>query len=308
MFGAFTFAAAVFGQVAIGGAPALTADATISVSTDATFSLGAPLAADATIAIETAARLTGPYGVLFIINGAGGGQVLYQSLRIHDVLGAQPNTAELTFRSEVATGAAVQIAYNTLAPADLLFSGIVQSQVRQYESVPAITSWAAALVDQTFLANRRRPFGAYVNQSVTTIAQDLITRYAPDFSAAGVQAGLPATSINFDGADPFTTCLQTLANVCGARVKIDYVRTVHLYIPPEASVPPPDPVDAAHPPLNNPPIQFETDLSQVRTRVYGKGHGEQVPSDVLAHETILPVADAVMFSPTGGKTIVGPPP
>jgi hypothetical protein len=44
-------------------------------------------------------------------------------------------------------------------------------------------------------------------------------------------------------------------------------------------------------------------MSQVRTRVYGRGHGEQLLSAVLPGETILPIADTVMFAPTGGKAI-----
>src|SRR4030095_14947171 len=237
-----------------------------------------------------------PQPIVITINGADAGRVRWGSLTLHDVLGAQPNTATLTFAQEVATGAAVQIGYKYLTPESLLFAGIVQAQTREYASVPAITWWPAALVDHTFLANRRRPFGAYRAVSATTIAQQLIATYAPDFSAAGVQAGLPAVSITFDGSAPLVSSLHAPAGLGGGRVKVDYARVVHLYIPPEASVVPPDPVDLAHPPLNDPPITFETDVSQGRTRGYGKGHGESVPTDVLANETVLPVADAVMFT------------
>jgi hypothetical protein len=240
-----------------------------------------------------------PPGIVVTVNGGDAGRVRLGSLTLHDVLGAQPNTGALTFATEVAPGAAVQVFYKYVTPESCLFSGIVQAQTREYASRPAITWWPAALVDQTFLANRRRPFGAFLNVSATTIAQTLLATFAPAFSAAGVQAGLPAVSITFDGSQPLVSCLTELAGLCGAWVKVDYARVVHLYIPPEASVPPPDPVDVAHPPLNAPPIAFETDLSQVRTRVYGKGHGEPVPTDVLANETILPVADVVMFPATG---------
>src|SRR5262245_14481946 len=187
MFGGFPFAAAAFGgQLLVGGA-GLSASATISVGTTAGLTLGPVLAADATIQIGVSAKLKGPHGVLFLINGSGASRVLFPALRIHDVLGAQPNTADLTFLTDVPTGAAVQIGYNSFAPADLLFSGLVQAETRKYDSKPAITSYPGALIDQTFLANRRRPFGAYVNVSATTIAQQLIGTYAPDFSAAGVQ-------------------------------------------------------------------------------------------------------------------------
>src|SRR4029453_7895200 len=46
MFGPFPCRAAVFGKVATGAAPGLTADATIRVSTDAPLSRGAPVPAD----------------------------------------------------------------------------------------------------------------------------------------------------------------------------------------------------------------------------------------------------------------------
>src|SRR5262252_3372608 len=323
MFGGFAFAAVAFGQASAGGAAALVARATLAIATTAQLGLGPVLGASVTITVgtntpalaypvmagaarivwSTRARLTGPSGVFVIVNGQGGARVRFPSVTIHDVLGAQPNTADLTFDSEVACGAAVQIAYNSLAPADLLFSGMAQELSQQYESRPAIESWPANLIDHTFAANKKRPFGSYVNVSITTIAQDVITKFAPPGFTAAIDAGLDTASINFDGSEPLVSCLNQLATLCGGRVKVEYTRTIRLYIPPDASTPPPDPLDATHPPINDPPITFATDDLQSRTRVYGKGHGESEPTDVLANETILPIADAVMFTATGGQAI-----
>src|SRR4029453_4529017 len=156
-----------------------------------------------------------PQPIVITINGAAAGRVRWGSPPLHDVLGAQPNTATLTFATEVATGAAVQIGYKYLTPESLLFAGIVQAHTREYASVPAITWWPAALVDHTFSANRRRPFRAYRAVSVTTIAQQLIAAYAPGFSAAGVQAGLPAVSITFDGSEPLVSFPHALEGIRG---------------------------------------------------------------------------------------------
>lgn len=49
-------------------------------------------------------------------------------------------------------------------------------------------------------------------------------------------------------------------------------------------------------------------MISTRFRLFGKGHGEQVPCDLAVGETILPIADAVMFNPSGGQAIVGTTP
>src|SRR5262245_32447914 len=247
--------------------------------------------------------------LLVLVNGYPGPKVRFSSLSLHDVLGAQPNTGSIVFETDVPAGSAVTITHqgSRLMPGNLLFGGQVQNSTRTYQSRPidALTTWPSALVDHTFAANKRRPFGHYVTVSATTIAQQLIATYAPGFSASYVQAGLPPVTVNFDGTSPLVSCLNQLATLCEGRCKVDYLRRVHLYLPPEPNVPAPDAITRTNPPLNNPPIQFEVDLSQVRTRVYGKGHGETIPTDVLANETILPVNDTAFFSATGGQAITG---
>src|SRR5262245_5908206 len=318
MFGAFAYGSFAYGQGVAPGASlsadarfavaanatltaglAVAADATLAVSTTAAAALGLPLAASATIAFSAEGNKLPAPAILIIVNGAGAARVRFPSISIHDVLGAQPNTASLTFEgNEVPTGSAIQIGYQSLAPADILFSGEVQNSTRTYESKPAIVSWPASLIDQTFAANKRRPIARYENVSITTIAQQLISTYAPGFTSGGVQAGLPATTINFDGSEPLVSCLNALATLCEGRCKVDYQRIVHLFVPPEPNVPPPDPLDPTHPPLNTPPIAFELDLSQVRTRVYGMGHGEPVLADIPAAAALwtLPVKDQSMFN------------
>lgn len=235
----------------------------------------------------------------------------FGSLTISDVLGPEPNTGSLTFDDSRPTGGeSIQIGLGSLDDADLLFGGEVQSIDQTYVGTAERNSiYPAALIDHTFRINRRRPFGTWTDTSATTIAKYLVATFASGFTSTHVQENLPAVSINFDGSLDFMSCMKALANAISdtttvGKTKVDYARDVHLFL--TETTESPDALTIAHPPLNNPaPIRFSVDHSQIRTRVYGKGHGETVPTDVLAGDTILPVSDAVMFSTTGGKAAAG---
>jgi hypothetical protein len=235
----------------------------------------------------------------------------FGTLRIHDVLGPQPNTAGLLFDTIAPTGGeSIQIGLGTLDDDDLIFGGEVQAVDESYVGTPDLSAfYDVSLIDHTFRINKRRPFGTWTNVSATTIAQYLVATFAPSFTSTHVQPNLPAVSVNFDGSQDFMACMKALADAISddttaGKTKVDYARDVHLFLTEDSDAP--DPLDVDHPPLNDPsPITFSVDHSQIRTRVYGKGHGENVPTDVAAGETILPIADAVMFSATGGRAIAG---
>src|SRR5215471_6607073 len=246
--------------------------------------------------------------VLFLVNGSVmNSRIRFpQGLQIHDVLGAAPNTATALFDTVAPTaGQSITIGLGTLDPGNLLFGGEIQSVDQSYESKPGLMIWPANLIDHTFAINKRRPFGTFVNQSATAIARTIIAQYAPGFTSTYVQADLPTISINFDGQDDFMSCMSHLAQSIDGRTKVDYSRNVHLFIPPETGITAPSPIDETHPPLNDPAIKFSTDLSQCRTTLYGKGHGESVDTDVNAREPIIPLPNAVMFNALGGQAIAG---
>lgn len=54
---------------------------------------------------------------------------------------------------------------------------------------------------------------------------------------------------------------------------------------------------------DDPPLSITRDISQLRTRVYGKGHAEGVAADIATDEAIIPIADAAQFSTSGGTFI-----
>jgi hypothetical protein len=222
---------------------------------------------------------------------------------IHDALNEAPNTCTLTVDGTApVTGQDLRVTVNSDAPV-LLFNGTLQTVDLSYEGKPTQLAWACTAVDDTARANRKRPFGTWTNISATTIAQSLVTTFAPGFTSTHVEAALPLVSITFDGSQSFSGCLASLAQLIGGYFYWEDL-DLHFFLT-EATD---QPLDLDSTPgrfLDDPPIKAESDDSQLRTRVYGKGHGEATTADVAALETIIPIEDAVMFNLLGGQAIAG---
>ena len=227
-------------------------------------------------------------------------RVRVQGVTIHDVLNDAPNTATLVIEGDgPAVGQSLKITLN--AGALVLFAGQVQTVDQAFESKPEHVAWAVTAIDDTARANYRRPFGTWVNTSATTIAQAISVAYAPTFSTAGIAGALPAVSIVFDGSDTFIAALVRLASAIGGYAKIE---DGVVYLFQTDTTAPPDPIDADHRFLHTPAIQANVDSSQLRTRVYGKGYGENVLADLAVGETLVPIPDGAQFPPFGSQAIL----
>jgi hypothetical protein len=224
------------------------------------------------------------------------------SLEIRDVMNDAPNTCTLTVDGTApAVGQDLRITINANTPR-LLFHGTLYSVELSYEGRARSSVWRCAANDDNARANQKRPFGTWAAVSASTIAAELISTFAPGLTANHVQQNLPAVSVTFDGADPLSNCLKRLATLVGGYFYIDDL-DLHFYTTETTELP--DPIDLAHPFAEDPRIALATDQSQLRNRVYGKGHGENVLADVLAGETIVPLADVAMFNPLGGQAMAG---
>jgi hypothetical protein len=245
--------------------------------------------------------------VTILLDGAPG-RVRRDGLVIRDLLNEAPNTCSLVVDGLTGpapvSGQRLRITINSDVPR-VLFAGALQTDDLTYAGRPANLEYPCSAIDDTARLNRRRPFGTWTNISATTIAQYLVATFAPGFSAAGIEAALPLVTITFDGSTTLMGCLAQLASLIGGYCFADD-NVAFLFLTNATDLP--DDVDVAHPPQNDPPIRLSSDDSQLRTRVYGKGHAEPTMADVVAGATILPVADAVMYNPAGGRVIASTTP
>lgn len=231
-------------------------------------------------------------------------RVLYKSMSIRDVVFDAPNTCALTlYGAAPHVGQPIEVWINSNTPT-LLFSGELQTVESTYKGRPTTVVYPVTAIDDTAAANRRRPLRPYVNVSASTIARDLIATYAPGFSSAGVEANLPAVSINFDGSEGgMKGCLTALAKLIGGYWYFEQ-KTLYLFITPPG--PAPDPIDTTPGRfLHDPAITWAIDKSQVRTRVYGKGASSRITASIAAATDLIPLENGEMFNPAGGQAIAG---
>ena len=228
-------------------------------------------------------------------------RVRMDGFTIHDALNEQPNTCAFTVDgSAPVVGQAVRVTINSDTPR-LLFNGSIETVDLSYEGKAANWAWACTATDDLAHLNRRLPFGAYTNLSATTIATTLVASFAPTFTTTNVAAGLATISVNLDGSEGMSGALRQITQLIGGYF---YVEDADLHLFLTESTGTPDPIQTGYAFADTPPITMSTDLTQLRTRVYGKGHGENAVMDVAVGETILPIVNASMFNPVGGLAIV----
>lgn len=250
--------------------------------------------------------------VIFTINGTDvHSYVKMESIEINDYLNEQPNTCTFKINSsQPSVGQTVQVGLGSLDSTRLIFAGTITNVKQIYESSPALgasnIAWVCDCLDYTFLLNRRRPTGIYTSVSASTVFTSLITNFSSGFTS-GVPSGLPTVSISFDGSLTFAQCLTDLCNTIGYKWKVDYGRVLRVFITADGSAP--TTIDATNTTTQvNPIFEYDIDLTQIRTRVVGKGKFKNLLSDVNASETILPVGDSTVFSSIGGSAYLGPIP
>jgi hypothetical protein len=231
--------------------------------------------------------------------------VRVSGLVIRDILNDAPNTCSLKVDGTAPqVDQALRVTLNE--GARVLFAGTLQTVDQSYEGKPNQLAWMCNAIDDTARANYRRPFGTWVSVSASTIADSLVADFAPSLSDAGIEAGLPAVTITFDGSATFIACFARLAEAIGGYCKVED-GVVYLFLTDTSD--PPDDIDSTPGRfLHDPPIAASVDVSQLRTRIYGKGYGENVPTDVLAADTIVPLQDGTQFNPSGGQAITGTTP
>jgi hypothetical protein len=252
--------------------------------------------------------------------------VRIRALTIDDVLNEQPNTARLTVNlvphappappfnpaaftaafmttpsaaiyPTIRRGQPIEIYSGAFSADRLVFAGTIVTVRQFYDGErPELVGYYLGCTDFTRALNRRKVTKSYGTQSATAIVADLMsTRLADGFTTAHVAPGLPAVAIDFTFED-MNRALTRLANRIGGYWYVDYFKDLHFFL--EEPYDPPAPLALGGEPFDD--LQFETDLTQVRTRVIVEGAGTTISASVGPGDTMIPVRDPVMFMPAGG--------
>ena len=182
------------------------------------------------------------------------------------------------------------------------FEGIVQTVVQRYEEQLDQLVYDLQLSDFVWLLNRRRPFGCFENVPADQVVLSIMGSFTEGFTTTAVQAGLANVTVNFDGTLLFSEALQAIAKEINAKW---YLESKDLHFFTEEVVALPDDLTLDNDFLNRDlPISLVTDLSQIRTRQYGKGRGGTLVETIQPGDTTIQVAALDDFEPSG-QVIVG---
>lgn len=226
------------------------------------------------------------------------------SITIEDSLNEQANILNAKVRGTMPTiGQEIIVGLGSIDAVNRIFAGSITSVSQGYEASPKGTLnifWAIQCADYTWLLNRRRPTGQFVVTSATTVILSLFSSFSSGFDVSSVPAGLSNITISFDGSQTFAQCLTNICNLIGYHWDMGYNRDIKVYTA-ASSANDPTPIN-----INNvttmvdPMVSYDIDLTQIRTRVTGRGVSVQLQADILDAETLVPVESVLSFNPVGG--------
>jgi hypothetical protein len=116
--------------------------------------------------------------------------------------------------------------------------------------------------DFTFLLNRKLVVERYEGQTINYIIDDLVTKYAPDFTVDNVMADIVVNSIAFNRIT-MSECLRKLADLVNYSWYVDYYKDVH-FVPSNGE---PSPFNAVDGNYIRDSLTITKDITQLRNRV-----------------------------------------
>lgn len=194
----------------------------------------------------------------------------------------------------------------------VMLGGTVQSYTTRYEGQPDDGTgpndhlvFDVVVADYLWLLNKRRPFGCFTNVSASVVAQALLDGYAPpDFSGAGIVAGLPNITVSFDGSLDFSGCMSVICSRIAGHFRVDKDKVLHLFQ--DDPAPGPQVIDDSNMLLlRDQPITINHDASQLRNRVFVKGAATKLLADTAIGATEIEIDGLDVFNPNGGEAIIG---
>jgi hypothetical protein len=242
---------------------------------------------------------------LIPVGGAPGLGFEIEGAAIQHALNDQTDTASLRVRGVNAlAGQLVTVTNGDQDTTHRLFRGRILETTVGYESLAINPTRDLRCVDSTWLMQRRKVLATYVNQSASVIATDLLTRFCRGITGGQIAPNLPILDTITFTNEALPQCLTAICERIGGSWFVDFNDDLHLFLTESEQAAPI--TDAT--PRGARDLALAEDLSQVATRIIGRGGGVGAAIDVAAGATEIPVdeGDAVSwYSALGGLVETG---
>jgi hypothetical protein len=236
------------------------------------------------------------------VGGAPGTGFEIEGAAIQHALNDQTDTASLRVRGVNAlAGQLVTVTNGDQDTTHRLFRGRILETTVGYESLAINPTRDLRCVDSTWLMQRRKVLATYVNQSASVIATDLLTRFCRGITGGQIAPNLPILDTITFTNEALPQCLTAICERIGGSWFVDFNDDLHLFLTESEQAAPI--TDAT--PRGARDLALAEDLSQVATRIIGRGGGVGAAIDVAAGATEIPVdeGDAVTWYSTAGGLV-----
>lgn len=219
---------------------------------------------------------------------------------ISHMLNEQVDTAEFRTRGFTPiAGQLISVYSGDTSPPNQIFGGRIIETTSLYEKKPANVAYDLHCIDPTWLLNRRKVLAYYVNQSATNIAIDILIRFSRGIGTNYIAPALPIIDALTFTNESVAECLTAVCQRIGGSWYVDYQNQLHLYLNESVTA---NAITQADP-RGSADHQLTEDLSQVVTRVIGRGGGGTAAIDIAPGMTEFPVNEGdqqTWYSPSGG--------
>jgi hypothetical protein len=183
-----------------------------------------------------------------------------------------------------------------------LFGGRILQTTAVYEGErPALVAYDIACIDPTWLLDRKKVIWTYTGFSATAIVLSIVSGFTRGVTTNNVAANLPVVDeIQFTN-ETVSDALSRIADRIGGYWYVDYSGDLHFFLDEGLTA---APITQAQP-RGSRRHSLAEDLSQVATRIVGRGGGANAMADVAVGGTSIPVDESVWYNAAGGLVEVG---
>ncbi len=198
--------------------------------------------------------------------------VEWQSLQVSNVLTRQVDTCQFSYKrtSASALNTAVGDRIKIYDTGSLIFQGVV-TKIEKTQLSASLARVNVEASDYTFELDGKVVGKDYTSQTVNFIINDIILRYAPQFTTNGVNCPQTVNYVNFP-YQPISSCLQELSDMVGYDWYVDENKDIH-FGPATDNTAPFAITDTAGV-YEQGTLQFKNDISQIRNTVFLRGGDE----------------------------------
>lgn len=222
--------------------------------------------------------------------------IQYDTLEIEDNLNDAPN--QCTFHTRVRPTEGQTVLVTRGVAATIEFSGNIVTVEQISQELPENLLFSVTAQDTAWKLNRRLVTQRWVNISASTIGANIVDNFTTGFTKTNIAVGLPVIPEFICILEKPDSALARLAAEFGGNFYTDYVSDVHLFIT-EVTEAPNDLLVTT--PFAS--LAYQTDLTQIKTRIKGVGGGSTAAIDLAPGATSAPLESATPFDSAGGSFI-----